>query len=118
MPDESPPPPAAGATVNPSHARSKTLHDSKGWDGKLRVDRSGEASDGGDGPSESETENQDVEVPGQQIDADDGKPSVSLPLSRPNERCVQDIKSEDPCEQTCWMTIHWILPYVLRVCAW
>ncbi|KAI9756577.1 MAG: hypothetical protein M1815_003293 [Lichina confinis] len=71
MPDESPPPHAAGATVNPSHARSKTLHDSKGWDGKLRVDRSGEASDGGDGPSEPETENQDVEVPGQQIDADD-----------------------------------------------
>lgn len=70
MADESLPP-GGGASAGPSRGRSKPLRDSKGWDGKLRVNRSGEASDGGDAPSESETENQDVQVPGQQIEPDD-----------------------------------------------
>ena len=109
MADESLPP-GGGASAGPSRGRSKPLRDSKGWDGKLRVNRSGEASDGGDAPSESETENQDVQVPGQQIEPDDGKLSL-----RPTRGVQQTDRSDDRCEQTCWMTIRWTLPYVLCV---
>ncbi len=69
---DKPPASDAGQTDGTSPDSSKKLRDSKGWDGKLRVQRT-DAADNNTEDAPSESDGEAEEVPGEEIAADEGK---------------------------------------------
>ena len=69
VPDEHHP----AQNVNSSNTLTPALRDSKGWDGKLRVEKRSAVLAGAESEAEQSDNEEDEGFPGEEIDADEGR---------------------------------------------